>query len=121
MSKTRGVDSPGQRKIAGITTFTASAIAVADMVGIGVFTSLGFQVSDITSAFSVILLWIVGGVVALCGALSYGELAAALPRSGGEYNFLSRIYHPAVGFMAGWLSMNGQNVLAWSLENFGPR
>jgi len=105
MSKTRGVDRPGQRKLAGITTFTASAIAVADMVGIGVFTSLGFQVSDITSAFSVIMLWIVGGVVALCGALSYGELAAALPRSGGEYNFLSRVYHPAVGFMAGWLSM----------------
>lgn len=107
MRNSRGEDRPGQRqrKIAGITTFTASAIAVADMVGIGVFTSLGFQVSDITSAFSVIVLWVVGGVVALCGALSYGELAAALPRSGGEYNFLSRIYHPAVGFMAGWLSM----------------
>lgn len=106
MSDTRGEDRSGQRqrKLAGITTFTASAIAVADMVGIGVFTSLGFQVQDITSAFSVILLWLVGGVVALCGALSYGELAAALPRSGGEYNFLSRIYHPAVGFMSGWLS-----------------
>ena len=107
MTITRGEDRPGQRQrnFAGITTFTASAIAVADMVGIGVFTSLGFQVSDITSAFSVILLWIIGGVVALCGALSYGELAAALPRSGGEYNFLTRIYHPAVGFMAGWLSV----------------
>ncbi len=105
-SQSRGEENPGerQRKPAAITTFTASAIAVADMVGIGVFTSLGFQVIDITSAFSVILLWIVGGVVALCGALSYAELAAALPRSGGEYNFLSRIYHPAVGFMAGWLS-----------------
>jgi APA family basic amino acid/polyamine antiporter len=106
MSKTRGQDRSGQRQRthAGITTFTASAIAVADMVGIGVFTSLGFQVIDITSAFSVIVLWILGGVVALCGALSYGELAAALPRSGGEYNFLTRIYHPALGFMAGWLS-----------------
>ena len=69
MSNSRGEGRPGQRqrKFAGITTFTASAIAVADMVGIGVFTSLGFQVSDITSAFSVILLWVVGGVVALCG------------------------------------------------------
>ncbi len=106
MSKSRGQDRSGQSqpKIAGITTFTASAIAVADMVGIGVFTSLGFQVIDITSAFSVIVLWILGGVVALCGALSYGELASALPRSGGEYNFLTRIYHPALGFMAGWLS-----------------
>lgn len=88
----------------GITAFTATAIAVADMVGIGVFTSLGFQVRDIESGFALLMLWITGGVVALAGALSYAELAAALPRSGGEYNFLSRIYHPSVGFMAGWLS-----------------
>ena len=74
------------------------------MVGIGVFTSLGFQVLSIQSPFSLLMLWVVGGVVALCGALCYGELAAALPRSGGEYNFLSRIYHPSLGFMAGWLS-----------------
>jgi len=89
---------------AGISTFTATTIAVADMVGIGVFTSLGFQVLSIQSPFSLVMLWVVGGVVALCGALCYGELAAALPRSGGEYNFLSRIYHPSMGFMAGWLS-----------------
>jgi APA family basic amino acid/polyamine antiporter len=106
MNEPLGEDRPGQRQrtLARITTFTASAIAVADMVGIGVFTSLGFQVADIKSAFSVMVLWVVGGVVALCGALAYAELAAALPRSGGEYNFLSRIYHPALGFMAGWLS-----------------
>ena len=48
--------------------------------------------------------WAVGGVCAMCGALSYAELGAALPRSGGEYNFLSRIYHPSVGFLAGWVS-----------------
>ena len=50
------------------------------------------------------MLWIVGGIAALCGALCYGELAAALPRSGGEYHFLSRVYHPALGFMAGIVS-----------------
>jgi APA family basic amino acid/polyamine antiporter len=50
------------------------------------------------------LLWIIGGIVALCGALCYGELSAALPRSGGEYHFLSQIYHPALGFMAGFIS-----------------
>jgi len=50
------------------------------------------------------MLWIVGGIVALCGALCYGELSAALPRSGGEYHFLSKIYHPAIGFMAGFVS-----------------
>jgi basic amino acid/polyamine antiporter, APA family len=87
-----------------VTTLTATAIVVADMVGVGVFTSLGFQVTDITSGFSLLLLWVVGGVVALCGALCYSELAAMFPRSSGEYNFLSRTYHPALGFMAGWLS-----------------
>jgi basic amino acid/polyamine antiporter, APA family len=88
-----------------VSTVTATTLAVADMVGVGVFTSLGFQVQDIPSAFSLLMLWILGGVIALCGALSYAELAAALPRSGGEYYFLSCIYHPAVGFLAGWTSM----------------
>ncbi len=87
-----------------VSTVTAAAIAVADMIGIGVFTSLGFQVADITSGFAVLALWVVGGIAALCGALCYAELGAAFPRSGGEYNFLSRIYTPAVGFMAGWVS-----------------
>ena len=91
-------------QIAGVSTVTATAIAVADMIGIGVFTSLGFQVLGIPSPFALLMLWVVGGITAICGALAYAELAAALPRSGGEYNFLSRIYHPAVGFLAGWIS-----------------
>lgn len=74
------------------------------MIGTGVFTSLGFQVQQLTSGFALLFLWTVGGLTALCGALSYAELAAALPRSGGEYHFLSRIFHPAVGFVAGWTS-----------------
>ena len=91
-------------KVPSVTLATATALAVADMVGIGVFTSLGFQVKDLPSGFSLVMLWTVGGVMALCGALSYAELAAAFPRSGGEYNFLSRIYHQAIGFLAGWVS-----------------
>ena len=82
----------------------AIAIVVADMVGVGVFTSLGFQVKDIPSGFSILLLWTVGGIVALCGVFSYGELGAMFPRSSGEYNFLGRAYHPAFGFVAGWVS-----------------
>ena len=74
------------------------------MIGTGVFTSLGFQVLDLKTGFSVMALWLVGGICALCGALSYAELGAALPRSGGEYNFLGRIFHPSVGFLAGWVS-----------------
>jgi APA family basic amino acid/polyamine antiporter len=83
---------------------TATAIVVADMIGVGVFTSLGFQVQGTPSGFALLLLWVVGGCVALCGVFSYGELAAMFPRSSGEYNFLRQTYHPAVGFMAGWLS-----------------
>ena len=84
---------------------TATFIVVANMIGTGVFTSLGFQAAAIESAFVLLGLWVVGGVYALCGALCYGELAAAMPRSGGEYHLLSRIYHPAVGFLAGWVSV----------------
>lgn len=74
------------------------------MVGVGVFTSLGFQVQTLSSGFSLMLLWVVGGVVAFCGATSYAELAGMFPRSSGEYNFLHRTYHSAFGFLAGWLS-----------------
>src|SRR5438477_11684291 len=84
--------------------FTACGIVIANIIGTGVFTSLGFQVADIQSGFALLMLWIVGGIAALCGALCYSELSAALPRSGGEYHFLSEIYHPAVGFMAGFVS-----------------
>jgi APA family basic amino acid/polyamine antiporter len=74
------------------------------MIGTGVFTSLGFQLMELESGFVLLMLWAVGGLAALCGALSYAELGAALPRSGGEYNFLSNIYHPAAGFISGWVS-----------------
>ena len=87
-----------------ISVITATNLVVANMIGTGVFTSLGFQVASISSDFALIGLWVVGGIAALCGALCYAELATALPRSGGEYNYLSRIYHPSIGFLAGWIS-----------------
>src|ERR1700722_14333833 len=111
--------------LALVSGVTATAIVIADMVGIGVFTSLGFQVGDIKYGFALLLLWIVGGAVVLCGALCYAEWAtmlprwsgealwcalfyaafdAMVPRSSGQYTLLRRIYHPAFGFVAGWLS-----------------
>ena len=83
---------------------TVTAVVIANMVGTGVFTSLGFQLVDLRSGFVLLMLWAVGGIAALCGAMTYEELGAALPRSGGEYNFLARIYHPAAGFVSGWVS-----------------
>src|SRR6476619_7331692 len=87
-----------------ISPLTATCIVVANMVGTGIFTSLGFQVTGLPTGFAILALWIAGGICALCGALSYAELGAALPRSGGEYHFLGVIYHPALGFLAGWIS-----------------
>ena len=81
-----------------------TAVVIANMVGAGVFTSLGFQLLDIRSGFVLLMLWAVGGIAAVCGAMTYAELGAALPRSGGEYNFLARIFHPAAGFVSGWVS-----------------
>lgn len=86
------------------TPLTALCIIIANMVGTGVFTSLGFQLVSLQSGFALIMLWVLGGLAALCGAICYGELGAALPRSGGEYSFLARIYHPAIGFIGGFVS-----------------
>jgi len=83
---------------------TATAVVIAAMVGSGVFTTLGFQVAEIRSTFAIMMVWLVGGVIALCGAFTYGELGAALPRSGGEYHLLRRVYTPALGFLSGWVS-----------------
>ncbi|MGL4399889.1 MAG: APC family permease [Luteolibacter sp.] len=87
-----------------IGTLPAAALVVSSMVGTGVFTSLGYQVGDIPSGPGTLLVWILGGMVALCGALSYAELAGALPRSGGEYHFIGKLYHPSLGWTAGLLS-----------------
>lgn len=89
---------------AKIGTLPAAALVVSSMVGTGVFTSLGYQVRDIPSGPGILLVWALGGLVALCGALSYAELAGALPRSGGEYHFIGRLYHPSLGWTAGLLS-----------------
>src|SRR5436853_7939866 len=96
----QGTTAPARR----VGLVTAGSIVIANIIGTGIFTSLGFQLNDIQSGFALLMLWVVGGIAAVCGALCYGELSAALPRSGGEYHFLSQIYHPALGFMAGFFS-----------------
>ena len=89
---------------ATISLSGAVAVIAACMIGTGVFTSLGYQVLGIKSVFAILVLWATGGLAALCGALVYAELAVRYPGSGGEYNYLSRIYHPALGFLSGWTS-----------------
>ncbi len=87
-----------------IGVWTASAFVISSMIGTGVFTSLGYQLVDINTAFPILLLWLIGGIISLFGAFSYSELASAFPRSGGEYSILSKVYHPAVGFIGGFVS-----------------
>ena len=75
------------------------------MVGAGVFTTSGFALGDLGSANRVLAAWVVGGIIALCGAMSYGGLVQRMTESGGEYLFLSRLIHPVAGFIAGWVSL----------------
>ena len=83
----------------------AAAIVIANMIGTGVFTSTGFQARSLHDPMTILLAWVVGGVLALCGAAVYAELGALMPRAGGEYVYLREAYHPAVGFMSGWVSL----------------
>lgn len=83
----------------------ALATVVANIVGTGVFTTLGLQVQETTDGFALLAMWALGGGIALAGALCYGELAAAIRGSGGEYRFLGRVYHQGLGVAAGWVSV----------------
>ena len=85
--------------------WTLTFLVVANMVGAGLFTTSGFSLADLQAPYLVILAWAVGGVLALSGAVGYGQLVQAIPESGGEYLFLSRAAHPILGFIAGWVSM----------------
>jgi len=84
--------------------FPATNIVVANMIGAGIFTTSGLLMSGLNNPVLMISLWVAGGIIALCGALSYGELGAAMPGAGGEYLFLSRLYSPIFGFLSGWVS-----------------
>jgi len=82
----------------------AVSIVVANMVGVGVFTSLGFQLFDLHDYRSIVLIWLVGGVLALLGSFCYSELSSTFPKSGGEYHFLRLSFGNHVGFLSGWTS-----------------
>ena len=89
----------------GIGLRAAALLVAGNMIGVGAFTTSGFALADLGSPTQVIVAWVVGGAIALCGALSYAGIAARLPGNGGEYLFLSRAVHPLLGFLAGWVSL----------------
>lgn len=88
-----------------IGLFTAIAIVIANMIGTGVFTSVGFQLSSVQSTWSILLLWFLGGLFALFGAFAYAELGTSFKESGGDYIYLSRLFHPVLGYLSGWVGL----------------
>ncbi len=95
--------TPSPQRTLGLVSTTA--LVVASMIGTGVFTTSGFALGGLKSPWVVLAAWVVGGVIAALGALSYGALARRIPESGGEYIFLSRTLHPVAGNVAGWISL----------------
>lgn len=88
-----------------IPVYTAAAIVIANMIGTGVFTSLGFQLSAVQNTWTILLLWLLGGVLALFGAFAYAELGTHFSASGGDYIYLSRIFHPLLGYLSAWAGL----------------
>jgi len=84
---------------------TAAALVISNMIGTGVFTSLGYQISDLKNTTSILLLWSIGGLLALIGAFIYSELASKFKQSGGDYIYLSRTFHPVFGYLSSWISL----------------
>jgi APA family basic amino acid/polyamine antiporter len=84
--------------------FSLTNIVVANMIGAGIFTTSGLLMGGLQNPVLMMILWVVGGIIALCGALSYSELGATMPYAGGEYTFLSKLFHPVYGFLSGWVS-----------------
>lgn len=102
----------------GLTTLTC--IVIASMIGSGVFTTSGYSLAALGSPLRVLIAWLIGGVIAVCGAVAYGALAREIPLSGGEYVYLSRRLHPYAGFLAGWISLTAgfSGAIAFSALTF---
>lgn len=97
------VEDPAS-KAPGFGLATATFVVVSSMIGTGVLTTSGYTVALVGSNQLMLALWVVGGLVALCGALTVAELSASLPRSGGDYVYLYEAYGPMAAFLSGWVS-----------------
>jgi amino acid transporter len=84
---------------------TAFMLVISNMVGTGVFTSLGYQLVEVQNVWSIVLLWILGGVLALIGAFTFAELGTHYNKSGGDYVFISEGFSPFWGYLSAWTSL----------------
>jgi APA family basic amino acid/polyamine antiporter len=85
--------------------FSLTCLVVANTIGAGVYTTSGYTLAAVGTPQAVLAVWALAALLALSGAMSFAALSKAMPLSGGEYAFLSRLFHPAAGFIAGWVSL----------------
>src|SRR6476660_9313671 len=107
-------ESPDQRKVSDVHSFsrpidticwfTASCLLISNIIGGGIFTTTGLLARDLGDPMLILLLWGVGGLFAIGGAMVYGELGSRLPHAGGDYVYLREAYGPLVAFHPGWTS-----------------
>lgn len=95
---------PSQSPAPRLRLASGVGLVAANMIGSGVFLSAGFMAQAMGPG-PILLAWVIGALMALCGAAAYGAVARLVPRSGGEYRYLSELLHPAAGFLAGWASL----------------
>src|SRR5215211_2161397 len=91
--------------IRGLTLVAAASIVIGNVIGTGVFLNARIMTCNVGTPGMVITVWIVAGVLSLAGALTYAELAAMMPRAGGEYVFMREAYGPGPGFLYGWMQI----------------
>jgi len=91
------------KKKIGIST--AAAIVIANMIGTGVFTSVGFQLNSVQNTWTILILWVIGGLLGLFGAFAYAELGTHFKESGGDYIYLTRVFHPLLGYLSAWAGL----------------
>jgi len=89
--------------VKALGAFDATMIVVGNVIGVGIFTTSGILAQELPNPFYILGIWIVGGILTLAGALTYSELAAAMPRAGGDYNYLKKTYGDWAGFLLGWV------------------
>ena len=99
------VDEWGERMPRAVGLFNAVAVSVGVTVGSGIFRVPATVAGQLPDAGSIILCWVAGGLIALCGALSLAELAAALPRSGGVFAYILESFGPLPAFLFGWAEL----------------
>ncbi len=87
-----------------LTLFGAVMLVVGNVVGAGIFVTAGSLAEKVTSPSMFVFVWVLGGLLTLCGSLTYGELGAMFPRAGGDYQYLKEAYGPLAGFLAGWIN-----------------